>query len=122
MELHDDELDYIAEPAAGTLPVSRVDLKRGALRDIGGYRVSGNGGSQSVEIPPMPNISHASQRMAMRVLISVETPLRLPAYSLLKTCLLSCILYHVIRDSVASWQVATMPVSGSLAGLIWSDI
>ena len=49
---HDDELDYIAEPAAGTLPVSRVDIKRGALRDIGGYRVSGNGGSQSVEIPP----------------------------------------------------------------------
>lgn len=49
---HDDEIDGIIEPAAGTLPVSRIDSNRAALRDIGGARISGNGGSQSVEIPP----------------------------------------------------------------------
>ena len=49
---HDDELDYIVEPAAGTNPISRIDHSRGVLRDIGGARLKGTGVGQSVEIPP----------------------------------------------------------------------
>ena len=52
MDPHDDELDYIVEPAAGTNPISRIDHSRGVLRDIGGARLKGTGVGQSVEIPP----------------------------------------------------------------------